>query len=90
VPGRIIELIKDLKTLTNLRPTEWTVQVDDEDYEPDEHVLRQVIICNPNEYKIEKEKEDELNEMRETAGLATKPIYEKDKELKDFISKAGL
>lgn len=90
VPSRIVELIKDLKTLTNLKVTEWDVQVDDETYEPDEQILRQVIICNPNEYKIEKEKEDELNEMREVAGLETKPIYEKDKELKDFISKAGL
>ena len=90
VPNRIIELIKDLKTLTDLKVSEWTVQVDDEDYEPEEQILRQVIICNPNEYKIEKEKEEELNEMREAAGLKTKPIYEKDTELKDFISKAGL
>ena len=39
---------------------------------------------------MEKEKEGELNEMRENAGLETKPIYEKDAELKDFLSKAGL
>lgn len=90
VPARIVELLKDLKTLTNLKISEWTVQVNDEDYEPEEQILRQVIICNPNEYKIEKEKEEELNEMREAAGLQTKPIYEKDSELKDFISKAGL
>lgn len=90
VPNRIIELIKDLKTLTNLKVSEWTIQVEDEDYEPDEQIIRQVIICNPNEYKIEKEKEDELNEMREVAGLTTKPLYEKDQELKDFIAKAGL
>lgn len=90
VPSRIIELIKDLKTLTTLKLSEWTVQVEDEDYEPDEQILHQVIICNPNEYKMEKEKEDELNEMREVAGLATKSLYEKDQELKDFISKAGL
>lgn len=90
VPARIIELIKDLKTLTNLKLSEWTVQVEDEDYEPEEQILHQVIICNPNEYKMEKEKEDELNEMREIAGLETKKLYEKDKELKDFISKAGL
>lgn len=90
VPNRIIELLKDLKTLTGLKLNEWTVQVDDEEYEPDEQVLKQVIICNPNVYKMEKEKEGELNEMRENAGLETKPIYEKDTELKDFLSKAGL
>lgn len=91
VPSRIIELIKDLKTLTALKLSEWTIQVDDEDYEPEEHILKQVIICNPNEYKIDQEKEEELNEMREQAGLKTKPIYNsKDAELKDFLSKAGL
>lgn len=89
VPDRIIELIKDLKTLTNLKVSEWTIQVEDEDYEPEEQIIRQVIVCNPNEYKMEKE--DELNEMREAAGLAIKPLYDtKDKELKDFIAKAGL
>lgn len=91
VPSRIIELIKDLKTLTGLKVGEWTIQVDDEDYEPEEQILKQVIICNPNEYKIEKEQEDELNEMRSVAGLSTKRLYEeKDQELRDFISKAGL
>lgn len=92
VPKRIIELLKDLKTLTSLKLPEWTVQVEDEDYEPEEQILHQVIVCNPNAYKIEKEEEDELNEMRSVAGLPAKPIFEKNKdsELKDFISKAGL
>lgn len=90
VPSRIIELLSDLKTLTALDLNEWTVQVEDEDYEPEEQILKQVIICNPNEYKVEKEKEDELNEMRGIAGLDAKPIYEKDKEIKDFLSSAGL
>lgn len=90
VPKRIIELIKDLKTLTNLKVSEWAVQVEDEEYDPEEQILHQVIICNPNEYKMEKEKEDELNEMRSVAGLSTKTIFEKDAEIRDFISKAGL
>lgn len=90
VPARIIELLKDLKTLTNQKLTEWTVIVDDEDYDPDEKILKQVIICNPNEYKMKKEKEDELNEMREIAGLDVKSLYEKDEEIKKFINNAGL
>lgn len=90
IPARIIELLKDLKTLTGLKFNEWTVQVNEEEYEPDEQILKQVIICNPNLYKIEKEKENELNEMRSAAGISTKPIYQKDAEIKDFISKAGL
>lgn len=91
VPNRIIELIKDLKTLTNLKVSEWTIEVDDEEYEPEEQILQQVIICNPNRYKQEKEKEDELNEMRSVAGLGTKNIFESnDTELKNFKAIAGL
>lgn len=90
VPERIVELINDLKTLTNLKLSDWTIRIDDEDYEPEEHILKQVIICNPNEYKIEQEKEKELNEMRSIAGISSKSVYAKDSEIKDFISKAGL
>ena len=39
---------------------------------------------------IKYEKEEELNEMRNIAGLTSKTIHQKDVELKDFISKAGL
>jgi hypothetical protein len=90
VPSRIIELLKDLKTLTALKLTEWTIEVDDEEYDADEATLKQVIICNPAEYKMATEDEEELNEMREIAGLDTKNRFGKDKDILDFISKAGL
>ena len=35
VPERIVELINDLKTLTNLKLSDWTIRVDEEDYEPE-------------------------------------------------------
>lgn len=88
VPAHIIELLSDLKTLTNLKLNDWTIKIDDEEYEPDEQILQQVIICNPNKYKMEKNKE--LNEMRGLAGINLKSYVHKDKELKDYISKAGL
>jgi hypothetical protein len=90
VPSRIVELLKDLKTLTNIKLTEWTVQVDEEEYDADEEILKQVIICNPNKYKIEKEKEEELNEMRIVAGLETKKVFDQDSEIKTFKAIAGL
>jgi hypothetical protein len=93
VPGRILELISDLKTLTGMKPTEWTIQVEDEDYDADEDVLKQVIILNPNVYKDTKgeEEEEEINEMRHRAGLDTVKLHGKpDSELKAFISMAGL
>lgn len=90
VPERIVELLKDLKTLTGLKLTDWTVQVEDEDYDPDEQVLKQVIICNPGKYREIKENEEELNEMRSIAGLDTKQVHEDSEYKKALKSLAGL
>lgn len=91
VPKRIIELLTDLKTLTGLKLNEWEIKVDDEIYEPEEQILSKVIMLSPHQYRVEVESEEELNEMREIAGMETKKIHNNyDSELKDFIMKAGL
>lgn len=89
VPKKIIDILKDLKTLTDLDLKDWTITVNDEDYDADEDVLKQVIILSPNEYKKEKES-SELNEMRQIAGLPNKNIYTVDDEIKKYILNAGL
>lgn len=90
-PEHIIELLNDLKTLTNLDITDWTVVVDDEEHEPDAKVLKQVITISPHEYRLEKESEGELNEMREIAGLDTKSLYDdSDPEIIKIKTIAGL
>lgn len=94
VPERILKLIEDLETLTDIKPKDWTIIVDDEEYEPDEQILKQVIKLSPQQYRetVEPEKEEELNEMRERAGLEVKAIHadKQDAELKAFKSMAGL
>jgi hypothetical protein len=91
VPERIVELIEDLETLTDLKVTEWTVNIDEEDYDADEDLLKQKITISPHEYREENEDEEELNEMRHRAGLDTVKLHgDPDGELKAFISMAGL
>ena len=93
VPARIIELLSDLETLTDIPVKDWTIIVDDEEYDPVENILAQVITISPHEYRVEKEQEEELNELREIAGLETKNIYdtdESDDELREFKTIAGL
>jgi len=91
VPERIIELIEDLETLTDLSVKDWTVNIDEEDYDADTEVLKQKITISPHEYREENEDEEELNEMRHRAGLNTVNLHgEPDSELKAFISMAGL
>jgi len=92
VPERIIELLTDLETLTDMKLKEWTIIVDDEEYEPSEEVLKQVIVMSPHNYRVEEENEEELNEMRKQAGLDVKPIHadKQDAEIRAFKSIAGL
>ena len=90
VPERIIELLEDLQTLTAFKLKDWTVEVDDETYDADVDILKQVIICNPNEYKIEEEQEEELNEMRTIANLSTKKIHSDNEYITKIKTMAGM
>jgi hypothetical protein len=91
VPNRIIELLDDLETLTALPISDWSIIVDGKEYTPEEKSLKQAIICSPHEYRMKIEREEDLNEMREIAGLPTKAIFKNhDKELKTFKNLAGL
>lgn len=90
VPERIIELLEDLQTLTGLKLKDWTIEVDDETYDADIDILKQVIILNPNEYKIEEEQEEELNEMRTIANLSTKKIHSDNEYITKIKTMAGM
>ena len=91
VPERIITLLDDMETLTNMKLKDWTVIVDEEEYEADEDILKQVIIMSPHKYRVDEEREEDLNEMRQNAGLETVSVYkEQDSELKAFKAMAGL
>jgi hypothetical protein len=90
VPERIIELINDLETLTDLPLKDWTIKIDNEEYEPDEAVLKQKITISPHEYRKDVENEEELNEMREIAGIPTKPVHQQDEYIRTIKSMAGL
>ena len=91
-PERIIELLEDLETLTDLSLKDWTVIVDDEEYEPDVEVLKQKIVLSPHDYRVDIEREEELNEMRVAAGMQPKELYseEQDSAIKAFKAMAGL
>lgn len=94
-PAHIIELLEDLNTLTDIPLKDWTIKIDDEEYDADEAVLKQVITTSPHEYRTDVEDdidEEELNEMRERAGLAVKTLHadKQDAELRAFKAIAGL
>ena len=91
VPERIVELIDDLETLTELTVNDWTISINEKDYEPDVEILKQYIPISPHEYREENNDEEELNEMRRRAGLETVNLYGKpDSEIQAYIAMAGL
>lgn len=90
VPERIIKLLNDLETLTGLKLKDWTVEIEGDEVDADEELMRQKMILNPNEYKNQKESEEEINEVRELAGLETKQLYQEDEYIKNLKAIAGL
>ena len=91
VPERIVELVEDLETLTDLTVDDWTISVDEQEHGADVEALKQVIPISPHEYREENEEEEELNEMRKRAGLETVNLYGKpDSEIQAYIAMAGL
>ena len=90
VPERILRLLSDLETLTGFKLKDWIVEIENETYDADESVIRQAMILNPNEYKMEKEKDEKLNEYRQIAGIATKPLYTEDAYIRKIKTMAGM
>lgn len=95
VPERVIELLDDLNTLTDIPLKDWTVEVNDEEYDADPEILKQVITISPHQYRERVEddiNDEELNEMRKSAGLDVKPLHadKQDAEIRAFKSMAGL
>jgi hypothetical protein len=89
-------LLSDLETLTDLKLKDWTVDIEGDECKADEELIREKMILNPNEYKMEKETkeeddEEELNEMRLRAGIDPKsPAYEQDEYIKNLKAIAGM
>lgn len=89
VPERIIEMLEDLETLTNLELADWTIEINDIEIEADLDQLKANILLSPHLYR--ENKETELNEMRELSGIEPHKIYnEQDSQLKAFKAMAGL
>lgn len=88
-PERIMELLKDLETLTGFKISDWTISYKKEEFEANEEDLRREMILNPNLYRSEKE-EAELNEYRQIANLHNKDIYDDSEHTKMVKMLAGL
>ena len=91
VARRLLGLIRDMETLTGMPVEDYTLNIDGEDYPLELDIMKQKIILNPAKYEIEKNVDEELNEMRNQAGLDHKESDKpKDEYIKNIQAIAGL
>lgn len=91
VPQKIVEILSDLETLTDRKVTDYIIKVDEEEYDANAEILMQVIPTSRFEYNKKAGKDDDLNEMRQIAGLDNKKVFEDiDSEIRKYIMNAGL
>ena len=82
------QLIDDLQTLTNIKPSEWTMRYERKDYPFSEQEFDRLVPLSPQDYR--QEKEQGLNEWRVAAGLPPKKIFETARDLRSLQAAAGI
>lgn len=87
VPDKIVSLLKDLETLSDLDVEEYTVRVDDKDYDATVDDLKDAIILTTSEY-IRKKGEDHPEEEEAAQQPAQPP--EQTTELNEMRNLAGI
>lgn len=75
-------IMEDLPNLTAIDPDKFKIRVDRQYFPYDESAIKQHVALTPAAYN--RERDGELNEMREAAGLAPKPIHRVSRDLREW------
>ena len=88
--GQYIETaLDDLNTLTEWEnSTDWTMHYEGQDVPYSREEFERLVPLSPKEYR--KRKETEINEMRVAAGMPPKQIYERERDIRQLQSAAGI
>jgi hypothetical protein len=76
---QIDELLSDLTTLTEHSLDDWRVTVDGMTFPYSKNAIKKYVVLSPHTYRMRNE--IALNEIREAAGLKTKPTYHADEDI---------
>ena len=85
---RVLEAIEDLATLTEFEPAAWTMHYDGNTTPFSREEFDRQVPLSPKQYR--KEVEGDLNEMRTAAGIETKQIYKRERDIRSLQSAAGI
>lgn len=78
-PRKIMEILDDLETLTDIKSDDWSIKIKHERYPATRENIERHIPLTANDYRAQNE--SELNEWREIAGVKTRKTYEHDDEM---------
>jgi hypothetical protein len=81
-------MLEDLATLCELEATDWVFRYGKNEQDFTTEQFEKTVPTSPKAYRLDKELG--LNEVRTRAGLATKRIYENDKEIQQLKNIANL
>jgi hypothetical protein len=87
-PRQIAELLDDLSTLTEFRPSDWTMHYDGQTYPWDEETFAKTVPLSPDQYRSKHERD--LNEWRDAAGIPPRRIHAIRDDMRELQSAAGL
>lgn len=82
------EMIDDLGTLTEFSLDDWTLHYDGESYPFSVEQFDRVVPLSPKEYRLRKE--TSLNEIRSAAGIDTKPMFDRARDIMQLQNAAGI
>lgn len=85
---KINEVIEDLGTLTEFVASDWTMHYDDKEYPWSQETFDRVVPLSPKDYRARKEQD--LNEMRVAAGVEPKTVFEREPDIRQLQSAAGI
>jgi hypothetical protein len=86
--ANVAQLIDDLATLTEFEPKDWEMTYKGKTMPFTQEAFDSAVPLSPKEYRERTEKG--LNEMRISAGLAPRQIYQPTKDLKQLQAAAGI
>ena len=87
-PRHIQELLGDLETLTEFEPQDWLVHYEGKVMPWDEDSFAQTVPLTPDAYR--RERESDLNDLRDAAGIPAKKIHKTKPDMKDLQAAAGI
>ena len=85
----LAEILDDLNTLTEFQSADdWSMHYRDDIHQFSRETFDRLVPLSPKDYRASKERD--LNEMRAAAGIDVKPIYERDSDIRQLQSAAGI